>query len=421
MNNEQLIEITLKNPNPVFEKWIERWLQEAINKGYKSQHKMREALDSLRKFPLPLATGRDCLILKGFGPKLCDLIDQELERQRKTDPNATLNTTINSYSNDIKNVVKSVKKSKRNQKDLKKKEPSEKEKAKHLQFEEAQEQIIASPGTFQIILLVDTQETNGKTKKTFDKTRDYIEKLQIPHEIRRLTIGDFTWICRDERGRELVLPYIIERKRMDDFASSIRDGRFHEQKFRLKNSKIQNLIYLIEHFGNNEHVGLPVPSLLQSAVNTQVHGDFQIKYTNNHWESILYLKAMTNCLIRHYKDKLLISTAKEDIQRCSPHDATVGLLKFKDFYDDSSRNSGLTVRDVFIKQLLQLRTLSVERAMAIVNKYPTPRALLMAYDDCQSQEEGQLLLAAIPCGQLGRPLGVAISKIIYDFYSSEFE
>lgn len=31
-------------------------------------------------------------------------------------------------------------------------------------------------------------------------------------------------------GRELVLDYIIERKRIDDLCSSIIDGRFKEQK-----------------------------------------------------------------------------------------------------------------------------------------------------------------------------------------------
>ena len=31
-------------------------------------------------------------------------------------------------------------------------------------------------------------------------------------------------------GRELMLDYIVERKRMDDLAGSIIDGRFHEQK-----------------------------------------------------------------------------------------------------------------------------------------------------------------------------------------------
>lgn len=43
-----------------------------------------------------------------------------------------------------------------------------------------------------------------------------------------LKVGDFTWICRKHNSsKELVLPYIIERKRMDDFASSIKDKRLH--------------------------------------------------------------------------------------------------------------------------------------------------------------------------------------------------
>lgn len=37
---------------------------------------------------------------------------------------------------------------------------------------------------------------------------------------------------RAPAGRELVLDYIIERKRMDDLCGSIIDGRFREQKVR---------------------------------------------------------------------------------------------------------------------------------------------------------------------------------------------
>ena len=40
----------------------------------------------------------------------------------------------------------------------------------------------------------------------------------------------FFVICSDSEERELVLDYIIERKRMDDLAASIVDGRFKEQK-----------------------------------------------------------------------------------------------------------------------------------------------------------------------------------------------
>ena len=37
---------------------------------------------------------------------------------------------------------------------------------------------------------------------------------------------------------------------MDDLASSIKDGRFREQKFRLKQTGFKNLIYLVERYGS---------------------------------------------------------------------------------------------------------------------------------------------------------------------------
>lgn len=417
MSTPQRIEIVLKNPNPVFEKWLETWRQEAERKGSKSQHTIRRALDSLRSFPLPLMTGKDCGILRGFGPTLCNLIDQELEMLKKLHPSSI--ATHAAYQNDVMEVARSV------QKEKKLKQSKLKLKSKKLTFEKVQlndevEQIIMSPGMFEILLLVDVQETNGRVKKTVDKTRQYLEDFKIPHEIRRLTVGDFAWICRDNQNNELVLPYIVERKRMDDLASSIRDGRFHEQKFRLKSCKVQNLIYLIEDHGNNNHISLNLEILLQSATNTQVQDRFQVKYTKNNWESILYLKVLTTTIIKLYKDKLLIGTSKEDIQPCGVNDPTVGLLRFKDFYDDSARNSGLTVRDIFIKQLVQLHSLSIERALAIVQIYPTPRSLLNAYDLCSCEEEARNMLAFIKCGKLERPLGATISRIVHDFYRSDF-
>jgi crossover junction endonuclease MUS81 len=43
-----------------------------------------------------------------------------------------------------------------------------------------------------------------------------------------------------------VLDFIVERKTADDLASSIVDGRYNEQKARLKNCGISNVIYLVE-------------------------------------------------------------------------------------------------------------------------------------------------------------------------------
>lgn len=88
---------------------------------------------------------------------------------------------------------------------------------------------------------------------------------------------------------------------MDDLAGSIKDGRFHEQKFRLKDSGVQNVIYLIESKGNNQFLGLPISNLLQAGTNTQVHSDFSVKFTDSHADSMLYLSVLTNILIETYK------------------------------------------------------------------------------------------------------------------------
>lgn len=63
-----------------------------------------------------------------------------------------------------------------------------------------------------------------------DDTIRVLTNLKTKFETRQLSVGDFVWIARDQSGKELLLPYIVERKRMDDLGSSIKDGRFHEQK-----------------------------------------------------------------------------------------------------------------------------------------------------------------------------------------------
>lgn len=74
-----------------------------------------------------------------------------------------------------------------------------------------------------------------------DATIAELSELGTLFELRHLKVSDFTWVCRDRAtGRELVLPYIVERKRMDDLAKSIRDGRFHEQK-------VKHMVSILRH------------------------------------------------------------------------------------------------------------------------------------------------------------------------------
>lgn len=83
MDNEEAkgMRITLKRkrPNPLFQEWLEELHEEAKSKQSKLETMLNEALQSLSKYPLPLQSGTDCLILKGFDRKLCKFLDKRLE------------------------------------------------------------------------------------------------------------------------------------------------------------------------------------------------------------------------------------------------------------------------------------------------------------------------------------------------------
>ncbi|XP_067634192.1 crossover junction endonuclease MUS81 [Eurosta solidaginis] len=419
----QRLEIRLKQPNPLFEKWLEKWLEDAERRNAKSKYKLRDALTALRSYPLPLASGRECAILRGFGSTLCNLIDEELRLYREKQQNSPPGPTMQIFEADVKQIVETVKKSKGGNSPQKSTQTklTKKEQKALVEEEERQRQVIMCPESFRIILLVDIQETSGKNKRTLDQTRQYLESLEVLYEVRRLTIGDFLWIARDQEGNELVLPFIVERKRFDDLASSIRDGRFHEQKHRLRHCGLENVIYLIEDYGDNEHLGLPMENLQQAIVNTQIHSGFNIAHTQNNYRSMKYLQCMTKTLIRNFRKKVLLSTSKEDLRPYRHTADMIGLLKFRVLYEDSARGAQLTVREIFVQQLLQLHSLSLEKALAIVELYPTPRLLFDAYNACAGGEkEARLLLSNIPCGPLQRPLGDKLSQSIFDFYKTEF-
>lgn len=73
------ITVIPKNPNPLFKKWLQEFIDEAEKKRKKSGKVYEKALDSLNKYPLTLFSGHDCAILENFGPKICQLLDEKLE------------------------------------------------------------------------------------------------------------------------------------------------------------------------------------------------------------------------------------------------------------------------------------------------------------------------------------------------------
>ncbi|KAB0796242.1 hypothetical protein PPYR_10303 [Photinus pyralis] len=538
------VTVKLKTPNPLFEQWLIEWRDKAIETNSKMQNCYGKALESLRKYPLPLQSGRDCKLLKGFGEKLCSMLDKKLVEHNKnlnsnveggaatnrknsiggreyvpqwrsgpyailiamfekslepsycgymfkidiikggqhlsdksfvkpdpgsfytawssmktlldkhlvikrsnpakyslTEEGAALahklySTKDNQVGEPPKNNVNSEKSSTK-VKTAKKTNAKCAEKTNVVQSDanveldkeiEApscsststqEDSFIFAPFTFDIILLVDKQETTGNSSGPLDNaTLTELAHLDVLFESRHLKVGDYTWIARHkETNQELVLPYVVERKRMDDLSHSIKDGRFHEQKFRLKQCGIQNVIYLIESHGSNTHVGLPIGSLYQAATNTYIQDGFNVKFTDDVRGTVNYFATFTSVLGNIYKNKTLISCPKQNLSEVNVDDDLISLMTFTEFNQGASKTHDFKVQELFIRQLLQLKGMSVDKALAIVEQYPTPRHLNMAYQE-KGGSVGQNLLATLQHGKVNKKVGAIISKVIYQLFTS---
>ncbi|XP_063699628.1 crossover junction endonuclease MUS81 [Culicoides brevitarsis] len=430
------ITLTRTCPNPLFEKWLNEFISEAEKKDAKSQFQLKKALTSLQKFPLPLNTGRDCIILEGFGKGICSLLDQKLEKYIKNNMRTVGNENIVELSESFRSSEVYLKEQRKEKEEILqavtkelvkdgivplRKKPSAPKKSKKVPNTKIFEPFTFETGSYEIILLVDTQETAGKSKSHLDRTIQELNRYNVKFEVRRLSVGDFLWIAKNESGKELVLPFIVERKRKDDLASSIKDGRYYEQKYRLKNCGLSNVVYLIESIGNGneQHLGMPVQNLIQATVNTRIQSNFQVKFTENNPHSMMYLHTMTEFLKKIYREKLLVSCLKADLEKKEKSATMEYLMEFEEFNKASTKKGDPTVQEIFVKQLLQLKGLSVDKAIAIVEVYPTPKSLQIAYKNCFLTKDAENLLADIVHGPLRKPIGPAISKTLHQLYTNK--
>ncbi|XP_017296479.1 crossover junction endonuclease MUS81 isoform X2 [Kryptolebias marmoratus] len=290
------------------------------------------------------------------------------------------------------------------------------------------------PGSFDVVLCVDFIETTGGARHRKQELVRELQRNGVAFDVRKLNVGDFLWVAREKippvpgalrvpAGRELVLDFIVERKRMDDLCGSIIDGRFREQKFRLKRCGLQRLIYLVEGGGASaSHLSLPEATLQQAVVNTQVVDGFFVKRVQDVRESAAYLTIMTRYLSKLYQNRTLTRRSRE-LEGDAGADATgspsCSLISFEEFNHGAVKNKCQTVREVFARQLMQISSLSGDKAAAILERYSTPHSLLAAYDRCSSEAEKEKLLAGIRCGKLQRNLGPALSRTVYQLYCSD--
>ena len=279
------------------------------------------------------------------------------------------------------------------------------------------------PGTVTVHLVLDNREV--RTKDDRDYISEELTKKGCKPLVRPLELGDFFWVakCHDpdllsrhgEEGSEICLDWIVERKRLDDLVGSITDGRFQEQKFRLRKSGVRNVIYLIEEFSLSTEKSTKFHEAIQSAIaSTQVVNGYFVKRTMKLDETIRYLARMTQILKARYESKplYLIPTAAltpstylsllSHLQTHPSHADRSYHITYPSFASLSSKSDTLTLRDVFLKMLMCTRGISGDKALAIQKHWGTPRAFVEAFEGCTTQKEREAMIETKLGGMVGK-------------------
>lgn len=241
-------------------------------------------------------------------------------------------------------------------------------------------------GSFTIYLIIDNREIRCNRDRSF--LSDELQKLGVQLMLRSLDLGDFLWIAKhDINGQEIVLDYLVERKTMADLVSSIKDGRFKEQKYRQRNSGIRNIIYLIEDTHMQDAVNFGWQKIQTSIVSCQVRDSFFVKRVDNILGVVNYLASVTQMIIGKYLNKTLNSISYLNRHQVPEFLKTTDLMTWNCFCKLNSKSKGMTLGDLWTRQLLVIKGMSVEKASRIVKKYPSCSHLMESIDEFPAEGE----------------------------------
>lgn len=179
-----------------------------------------------------------------------------------------------------------------------------------------------------------------------------------------LPLGDII-VC-DNEGNELV---IVERKTLNDLASSIRDGRYKEQGYRLNECDVHNhnIIYLVEgnlQSYNGYKAHLERKALLSSFVSLTYFKGFSLHRTENVNETAEWILSYASKLQREkgrsfYDIAGNVSGEGDEIK------------PINSYVDVSSRvkKNNVTVDNIASIMLSQIPGVSAAVASAVMSKY----------------------------------------------------
>jgi len=247
-----------------------------------------------------------------------------------------------------------------------------------------------------LILLIDNREKGGwKRCRRGTYFHEELRKRGIATEIRTLSLGDFTWVLRTQSREEKVFNLIVERKRIKDLASSLKDNRYDEQKYRLGLSKIPFKIYLVEGdpLQDLTYSRMTPAQIEQAAVRTEIINQILVIRSNNVQHTVLILTYLH--VIMTQNENLMSRLASKEL--------------FSSFAMRTKKRQTLHAWQSFAKQLTMIDRLSEKKALKVVKKYATAKGIMNAY---KSYEGNRRFM-------LKEELGAELSKKVFKFFHDD--
>ena len=217
-----------------------------------------------------------------------------------------------------------------------------------------------------------------------DRERDLMKDIgdSFAYECKRLDLGDIH-ICHPLDENPMC---IIERKSMSDLEASITDGRYREQKGRLASSGIP-VIYIIEDGSIKKH---KEPMVKGAILNTQVRDRIPIIMSKG--------VAHTAALVGQLKRKEIEYFDNKGVHIME----TYTPLK-------SKKSKNASTEDIYVQQLTMINGISKQMAEDIKDVYPSMKALILAFENCNNPEK---LLIDIPNTRIGKVISERIFKTL---------
>jgi ERCC4-type nuclease len=232
-------------------------------------------------------------------------------------------------------------------------------------------------------LLIDLREPKALVQNIIVLNEAANNKVIIIQK--NLDIGDYVFY--DEINEQPLL--IIERKSLSDLESSIKDGRYKEQSFRLNEAPTHNhnIIYLLEGAIINYKEVSFRSTLYSTLFSLNYYKGFSVINTLNQIETASMLVAFASKITRENKPGFYNVSASANSTTQNSDEAYIETIK-------TSKKAHINRENIFQLMLMQIPGISSVSALALSNEFKNMETLLQSLKDENTKTFENIKLAS---------------------------